>query len=190
MGSSECWDQPRASATGQSNVQFAAKTPIAVTVIGFCPITRTFVARQPSREGRRRPHRRRTGERLWPGLASAGASSAVGLTPPDLVGSGERRHGQGGRHRSAAARPQLVHLSVRSQGGCPLSVNRGVLVIAGPLILAGQEQQSVPLDDVTEARYILSQRRDSQPWVARKAGDRLMPRRPGNLICDLPPKRQ
>ena len=190
MGSSERWDQPRASATGQSNVQFAAKTPIAVTVIGFCPITRIFVGRQASREGRRRPHRRRTGECLWPGPASAGASSAVGLTPPDLVGNSRHRRWQGGRHRPAAARPQLVHLSVRSQGGCPLSVNRGVLVIADLLILEREGMPSVPLDDGTEARYILPHRRDPQPWVARNAGNRLLPQRPGNLICDLPPKRK
>lgn len=147
MGSSERWDQPRASATGQSNVQFAAKTPIAVTVIGFCPITRIFVGRQASREGRRRPHRRRTGECLWPGPASAGASSAVGLTPPDLVGNSRHRRWQGGRHRPAAARPQLVHLSVRSQGGCPLSVNRGVAVVAVLLILEREEVPGAPLDD-------------------------------------------
>ena len=77
MGSSEGWEQTHASATGQSNMQFAAETPIAVIVIGVCPITRIFVARQPSREGRRRPHRRRTREWLCPRPNSAGASSAV-----------------------------------------------------------------------------------------------------------------
>ena len=44
MGSSECWEQTPASATMQSNMQFAAKMPIVVAVIGFCPITRIIVA--------------------------------------------------------------------------------------------------------------------------------------------------
>ena len=57
----------------RSNVQFPAEMPITVAVIGICPTTRNSVARQPSREGRRRPHRRRTGECTWRKPGSAGA---------------------------------------------------------------------------------------------------------------------
>ena len=190
MGSSGCWEQTHTSATGKSNVRFAAKMPIAVAVIGICPITRTFMAREPSREGRRRPHRRRTGERLWPGPGSAGTLSAVGQPPPDHAGSDEHRRWRAGRHWNLAARYQLLHLWLGSQGGGPFSANRGAAVIADPLILEREKQPSVPLDDVPEGRYILPQRRDPRPWVARKAENRLLLRRPGNLICNLQPKRQ
>lgn len=44
MGRSECWEQTHASAAWQSNMQFAAKTPIALAVIGICAIRRIFVA--------------------------------------------------------------------------------------------------------------------------------------------------
>lgn len=50
----------------QSNVQLPAEIPIAVAVIGICPITRNSVARQPNREGRRKSHRRRTAGAFGP----------------------------------------------------------------------------------------------------------------------------
>ena len=103
MGRSEGQEQTAASTTGQSNMQFAAKTPIAVTVIGSCPITRTFAAPTTKSGGTAKIAQRGTGEGLLPGSACAGASSAVGLTPPDHAGSGEHRRWRAGRDWNLAA---------------------------------------------------------------------------------------
>ena len=45
----------------RSNVQFTANTPIAVSLIGSCPITKDFVARPPKRHVHRESHWKRTG---------------------------------------------------------------------------------------------------------------------------------
>ena len=169
MGSSERREQTHASATRQSNMRFAANTPIAVLVIGSCPITKTFVARTTKSGGTEKITRRRTGECLWPEPASAGASSAVGLTPPDLVGSGERRRWRVGRHWNVVGQPLLVHLYPHSQAGCFLGANRGPDVVADPLILEREEMPDVPLDDVAGARLPLLERPHSESTVSRNA---------------------
>ena len=145
---------------------------------------------QPSRDVRRRWLERGTGKGLHPRPPSASASSTARRMTPDLAGSGRHRRGQAGRHRNTVAQLGFVHLWLRSRGGGPLSTNRGVAVIAGPLIVEREEMPSVPLDDVTEGQYILPQRRDSQPWVARNAGNRPMLRLLGNPMCNFPPKCQ
>jgi len=190
MGSSEGWGQTHASATRQSNMRFAAKTPIAVAVIGICPITRICVAPKPSRDVPRRWRERGTGKGPSPGPASAGASSTAQRTPPDLAGSGEHRRGRVGRHWNTVAQLGFVHLWLRSRAGCPLGANRGVAVVAVLLILEREEVPGTPLDDWQGLGSPDPKRPDSEPQVARKAANRLLLRRPGNLMCDLPPKRQ
>ena len=148
MGSSGCWEQTHTSATGRSNMRFVAKMPIAVAVIGFCPITRTCVAPTTNSGGTEKIARRGTGKGLRPGPACAGASSTAWRTPPDLTGSSEHRCGQAGRHRNTVAQLGFVHLWLRSRAGCPLGANRGPAVDADPLILEQEEMPSVPLDDV------------------------------------------
>ena len=189
-GRSEGWEQTHASVTGRSNMQFAVETPIAVAAIGFWPITRTFVAPTTNSGDTEKIARRRIREGLRPGPSSTGTSSTARRTPPNLAGSGEHRRGEAGRHWDTVAQLGFVHVWLRSRGGGSLSANRGVAVVADLLILEREKQPSVPLDDVPESRYILPQRRDSEPWVARNAGNRPMLRRPGNLICNLPPKCQ
>ena len=171
-------------------MQFAVKTPIALLVIGICPITKTFVAPTTNSGDTEKIARRRIREGLRPGPSSTGTSSTARRTPPNLAGSGEHRRGKAGRHWNTVAQLGFVHVWLRSRGGGPLSANRGVAVVADLLILEREKQPSVPLDDVPESRYILPQRPDSQPWLARKAGNRLLLRRRGNPICNLPPKRQ
>ena len=164
-------------------MQFAAKMPIALAVIGICAITTIFVAGQPSREGRRRPQRRRTGKGLRPGSACAGASSTAWRTPPDLTGSSERRCGQAGRHRNTVSQLGFVQLWLRSRGGCPLVTNRGPAVVADPLILKREEKPGAPLDDVAGTRLPLLEQPNSERRVSRNArnGPTLQRQRQSNM---------
>lgn len=54
LGSSECSERPHTSAAGQSNMQFRARIPITVAVIGICPRRRNFGASKPNRKARGR----------------------------------------------------------------------------------------------------------------------------------------
>ena len=131
------------------------------------------MARRPRREGRRRSHRRRTGECLCPRPSSAGASSAV--LDSQLQASLQAAGIDVGR--ADAIGPRLpdhsffVYSYVRKRAVLSTHIEGPRSSTTDLLMIEWEGKTGIPRHDVTGARLALPEQPDSEPWVARNAGN-------------------